>query len=668
MAPLVYSFAVFDACLVRLHARPLDQLFALAARVLPGTSGRPGCGPAGREDQHEFVRMRLRAEEEARDGPGLEAASLGRVYERFPRHNPWDLDPETLFATELEMALAGARPVPRVLERVRGHIRRGERVVYLTDSILPGPSLRRLLESHGFAGEVYAAGELGKRKGTGSLYLHMLAAESLDAAQLRHVGSDPVLDAKVPKSLGIHVDPIADVRFTGHEERLLSQQRACSPEASRVVAASRLARLGGEPSDPMTQVRSLAASVAAPALTAFTAWAMTDAARRGVERLYFLAREGQVLARLAQVLRPVIGGPEPRYLMGSLAAWTAPLLSGLSRTDLDWLAAEGQSRRPADLLARLALTPEELLGASGRSMPALLSEKPLGDEDLSALWDLLETPGSRKLLAAKASRSGEMLLDYLAKEGALEGPALAVADMGWTLSTQRALKMVLAERGIGVEGWYFGLASSRLGRMEAGPHHALFMERAAQALPGSIESVLFRNALLMERAFTRGDHGRVLGFERSSGGVRPVLGPEPPGVDFAREIQETALAFARTLAGGGWGEETFTALQETSRESLRLFLLEPDNAQARAVASLPGLDVPGDADGKEAKVVLRRIGLLDVVRAWLGGAGLRLAPRKPPRWIEGSAALSAAWLRPYLRRPRLMSLLREHFSQARQEQ
>ena len=199
--------------------------------------------------------------------------------------------------------------------------------------------------------------------------------------------------------------------------------------------------------------------------------------------------------------------------------------------------------------------------------------------------------------------------------------------------------------------------------MEAGPHHALFMERAAQALPGSLESVLFRNVRLMERAFTRSGHGRVLGYERlsgSSGLVRPVLGPEPPGADFTKEIQETALAFASALVGGGWGEETFSALQDTSRESLRLFLLEPDNAQARAVAELPGLD--GDD-----QAILRRLGLLDVFRAWLGGVGLRLPARKPPRWIEGSAALSAAWLRPYLRSPRLLSLLRAHFSQASQE-
>ena len=646
MAPLVYSFAVFDTCLVRLHARPLDQLFALAGRVLPGSPGR--------EDQHEFVRMRLRAEEEAREGPGLEAVVLGMVYEHFPKDNPWGLDPEHLYSTELDLKLADARPVPVMLERVRGHIRRGERVAYLTDSILPGPALRRLLEAHGFAGEVYSAGELGKRKGTGSLYRHVLAAEFVDARELTHTGADPILDVRVPKSMGIKAHPFPEARFIPHEEYLLSLHRSCAPEFSRVVAASRLARLRSEPGDGMRLVRAFAASVAGPALTAFTAWAMADAAKRGATRLYFLAREGQVLHTLAQALRPVTGGPEPGYLLGSLSAWTAPLLSRLGPADLEWLAAEGQSRRPADILSRLSLTAEELLRASGRRMPELLSDRPLSDQDLGLLWELLDTPGARRLLASKAAEAREVLLGYLEQEGALEGKTLAVADMGWTLFTQRALKVVLAEKGVTVEGWYFGLASRRLGRMEAGAHHALFMERAAQAAPGSLEAVLFRNIRLMEHAFTRADHGRVQGYEQRGKGVHPVLGPMGPGLEFTREIKDTVLAFSQALAGSGWGEEAFQALMETARESLRRFLVEPDNALARAVASLPEQE-------ECARTILRRLTLRDVARAWMGGLGLRLKPRKPPLWIEGSAAISAAWLRPYLRRPRLMALLRAYF-------
>lgn len=646
MPALVYSFSVFDTCLTRLYARPLDQLFALAARVLPG--------PREREDQHEFVRMRLRAEEEARDGPGLEAAGLGMVWERFPRDNPWGLDPEELFSTELAMALKNTHAVPPVLERVRGHIRRGERVVYVTDSILPGPALRRLLESHGFAGEVYCAGELFKCKYTGSLYRHMLAAESVEPRDLTHRGADPLLDARVPRSMGIAVNPFPQARFTRHEEHLLSLHRSCQPEYSRVVAASRLARLRPESGEEMELARRMAASVAAPALAAFAAWAMDDAGSRGVERLFFLAREGHIPWRLASELKSAVGGPEPRYLMGSLSAWTAPLAASVGRSDLDWLAAEGQSRRPADILAKLKLTPEELLRASGMRMPSLLSDAPLTPRGLDDLYELLDCAASRRLLADKAAEARELLLGYLRGQGALDGPRLAVADMGWTLYTQRSLKMALAATGVEVEGWYFGLAGRRLGRMEAGAHHAMFMERTGQAGPGTLESALFGLIPLVERAFTRAAHGRVLGYERVRDGVRPVLGPDPPGAEFTSEIEETCLSFTRALVAGGFGQDTIQALRESARESLRRFFTEPEPELARAVTILPD-------DGKGARPLLRRLGLGDVACAWLSSIGTGVRPGRAPLWLAGSAAISAGWLRPYLRSARLAAMLREYF-------
>ncbi|WP_243311433.1 hypothetical protein [Fundidesulfovibrio agrisoli] len=643
----VYSFAIFDTCLARIHARPTDLLYALAARVLPGSRTR--------EDMHEFVRLRLAAEQEARQGPGLEAAGLGMVYERFPQANPWELDPEALYSSELELALASVRPVPPVLERVRAHVRRGERVVYVTDSLLPGAALRRLLESHGFAGEVYAAGDLGKTKAKGTLFSHALGALGIAAQDLLHVGADKAADASVPRSLGIAVEPFVSGRLTPHEQRLLSLQRDCAPEASRVVAACRLARLRDEPAKGLASLRAFACGVVGPALTAFVAWAMDDAARRGADRLYFLAREGEALWRIAKALHPVTGGPEPRYLMGSLAAWTAPLLAAIGRSDLGWLAAEGQSRRPADLLARLSLTPEELLQASGLSMPGLLSDAPLDDEGIDALWRLLDTPGARELLRRKAEAAHAVLLAYLEGQGALEGATLAVADMGWTLYTQRALKAVLAERGVDVAGWYFGLAGRRLGRVEAGAHRALFIEHAGQAAPGGLESMLFRNQALMERAFTPASHGRVLGYSLTGGKAAPLLAEPPQGQEVISEIQEGALAFARAFADGGWSEAGFQALMETARQSLAAFLSEPDTPTARAVAALPGL-----REGKSGP--MRRITGRDALRAWMHGHGLGRKSRKGPQWIEGSVAISAAWLRPYLRRPRFMALLRAYFS------
>ena len=641
-----HSFAIFKTCLVDILARPSDQLFALAELVLPH--------PASREDRHEFVRLRLAAQERARRERAGQAPGLGLVYERFPEANPWGLNPEALFLNELDLAARCARAVPQVLEEIRRLIQRGERVIYVSDSLLPGSALRRMLEAHGFPGEVYCAGDTGKTKASGALFSQVLATETLKPGELRHRGQDPTADAAVPRSLGIAVEPFPQAGLTRRERGLLDLHRDGDLGRSRIVAASRLARLRGPCPPELLPVRILGADVVAPVLAAFVAWSLRDAGENGVERLYFLAREGQILHGLAQVLQPVMGGPVPGYLMGSLAAWVGPSLGVLSRTDLDWLAGEGQSRRPGDLLAKLSLTPEELLRSAGGNMPELLSDQPLDQAGLKRLWELLETGGARRLLALKAAQAKELLLAYLAGQGALAGDFLAVADMGWTLYTQRALRAALAGQGLDVRGWYFGLSGRRLGRMEAGWHRAMFIEMAATHAPSTLEGLLFRHIPVIEQVFTRASHGRVLGYERANGLVQPALGPEPQGLAFTREIQDTVLAYARNLAESGLSDDLAQTQLDVAQETLRLFLARPEKALARAVAGLSLAEAGQNS-------LVRSMTAMDLARAWLNRWGWPIKPVKAPLWLEGSLAAGqglagrvAAW-------PGIAGLLRAYF-------
>ncbi len=648
MSAVVHSFAVFDTCLLRAYVRPTDLFFVLAARVLPDLRDR--------EDMHEFVRLRLEAQREAQSQLKVETPGLGLIYERFPRDNPWGLDPDDLLSSEQDLIVTQVAPSSEILARVRGLVRRGERVVYVSNSQAPAAALRRLLESHGFAGEVYCAGDTGKAKETGSLFRHVLAAENVLSEDMEHTGADPLADVRAPRDLGVRVAPFAEARLNRHESRLLRLHEDCRPSLARAVGACRLARLRAPETPGLSGLRALAADVAAPALTAFVAWALEDAGRLGVSKLYFLAREGQILHRLAQALSPVVGGPEPRYLHVSLGALTASGLGGLTRQNFDWLVRAEKDRPVGELLTRLRLDPEEVAQAAGKSVPFLYSAKPAFREAQEELWSILDSPRGRALLSRKAREADAGLLDYLKSQGALDEPTLAVADMGWTLATQKALREALAARGVEVRGWYFGLTNKRLGRGEAGPHRALFIERAAQAVPGSLDSLLFRNVLFLERIFTRADHGRVLGYVRRAGASVPLFGPAPAGPEHTQELQETVLAFARGLVRFGWSPNVAQALRETAVQSLRRFLATPEPNMARAVAELPGESGLGP--------LCRPLTLSDALGAWLRGRlGLGFSSKSAPAWLEGSLAVSPAPVRRLFQGRRGARYLRDYFGQ-----
>jgi hypothetical protein len=73
--------------------------------------------------------------------------------------------------------------------------------------------------------------------------------------------------------------------------------------ASRFAATSRAARaaVGAAPGHEAA-IREVAAGVAAPALVGFVLWLLAEARRRGLRRLRFLSRDGQVLHELTRRL------------------------------------------------------------------------------------------------------------------------------------------------------------------------------------------------------------------------------------------------------------------------------------------------------------------------------------------------------------------------------
>ena len=78
---------------------------------------------------------------------------------------------------------------------------------------------------------------------------------------------------------------------------------AGGPLAPGFAAAAARARARVPAAAPQAALRDVAAGVAAPMLVSYAAWILRDAARRGLARVYFLARDGQVLFEIARAAR-----------------------------------------------------------------------------------------------------------------------------------------------------------------------------------------------------------------------------------------------------------------------------------------------------------------------------------------------------------------------------
>jgi FMN phosphatase YigB (HAD superfamily) len=578
-----HSFDVFDTLLVRTLARPDDVLWAAAERVVPP-------GPQRQEVLAEVVRRRVAADHATVRASGRDAVPLAEFIATLDLSD-LGLDAAALGVAELAVEREMTRPVSAGRERVQAARATGLRVLFISDMYLPRAVIEELLLGAQIArpGEpVYVSGELGLSKRTGRLFDHVLAQEGLAPDELLHHGDDPVTDLAMPRRRGIGVAPMLGAKLTRLEETALEPTGPPVALRARLAGASRAARVaaGGEHGRDAA-ISALGADVVGPVLTAFVAWMLEQARADGVERLYFVARDGQALLRVAERIRRP-GDPELRYLYGSRKAWMLPSVTRADAESLAWLPVPPMVPHVVGtFLRRLELEPAEVAGplaAHGLEVDEVLDAR--GHERFLAFAAQVED-----LILARAAVRRERLLRYCEQEGLTDGTPWALVDLGWNLRTQGALRAVLATIGHGdaVRGTYLGVAQDRPPLSRTGPYRAWVRVDDGDVSITLPEVWPYRKAVIVEQLFVAADHGTCLGYADEDGRVVPVLrdvDADPEALAYVQALRAAVDRFAAEALRHGLRDEDPEHLRTVALHVGRVALEEPRRDELAAFAGL----------------------------------------------------------------------------------
>lgn len=333
--------------------------------------------------------------------------------------------------------------------------------------------------------------------------------------------------------------------------------------------------------------------VLGPALGSFTQWLLKEACGNGLNRLYFLARDGYLMHRAALLFCETLGLPIAcRYLSCSRYSLRLPVFHLDREAALDFLCRNAAG----------GVTMEMILGRAGlnqvetaeimRLIPLPLSSgEHIPNDSLPQVRRALAA--CRPFLERMESRSREAmpgLAGYLRQEGLLEGAPYAIVDSGWTGTMQQTLCGALRALGRSgrLEGYYWGLYDLPLGACRADYHCCYFGPEG-----GLREKAGFNNCLF-EAVYTA-PHGMTLGYARQDEGYAPVYGISPPGRNaFLRKIEAYTLQYVRILASqtgkADWEQYDFEADRAAIRALMRTFMRRPSEAEAEAFGSLPFSD------------------------------------------------------------------------------
>jgi predicted HAD superfamily hydrolase len=646
----VRSFDVFDTVLTRTFAIPCDLFLAVGEEAQRGGLLRV--------TPQEFALQRAAAESRARERAPDHEARLAEVYAILANKlRLSSAETEQLIKLELDAEDAALQPVPGMQERLRAAREISGSLLFLSDMYLPGPFVERVLAKHKLfqpGDRVYVSGDVKACKASGELYSRLLEELRVPPDQWVHVGDNQVADDSVPKQLGIVTKPVTETRLNRYEVLARGQEAVAQVWRSRLGAAMRLARLDGSAlSGAPRVIWSTGADVAGPLLFGFVYWCLRQAAERGIRRLYFIARDGQILQRIALEISSAWGfDVDCRYLHGSRQAWRVPALTGAGAEELVWATPGDHELSVEHVCARLGLELhqiEDLLLAE-RFLKAELRQ-PLPDYRLVALRKVLAREPVQRLVKDAAARARPLLIRYLQQEGLFEGVPFALVDVGWAGNLQRWLSQSLSLAGYAepsrLAGFYYGLR-----RGTSVPAGQTMMEYASAA-GGTRPAWIMQSSAMLEM-FTAADHGSVAGYAARGDKVVPTLAEEENSAVLEwglRNLQSAILSFTRTflLSASDSAQPPVGALRAVTHRVFELFYRWPQREEAEVWGTFP---FRGQAIENIRGQVVPKWGSGQIIAALLDY-------RKRPHgwWMEGTLASRPSLpLRLFLR----LRGLREH--------
>ena len=228
--------------------------------------------------------------------------------------------------------------------------------------------------------------------------------------------------------------PIAAADATRYEQIMAARSVRPGDLAARFAHASRAARAAVEvTSERETAIRDVAAGVAAPALAGFVLWTQEQSQLRGLRRLRFLSRDGQVLYELTRRLAPVLGAElDLEYVYSSRLTWSLASTQPDRLADAPWLFNSFIKSNAADVCARLGLPLAQyrsaMLACDVSLEPDARADQPA---QARALLRFVGTPDVASAVEARIEAMRRLVLDYAAQHQLAEADT-GLVDIGWT--------------------------------------------------------------------------------------------------------------------------------------------------------------------------------------------------------------------------------------------
>ena len=643
MTSIIYSFDVFDTCIVRNFAKPTDLFYSL---YTPKDTIHKSNNH--NEISSELAYLRVQMEANSRSyHKNKEEISIDIFYKHLDRLNNCKLETKSLLELETQIELNSVRPILATKKRIEQLRNDNIKVIFISDMYLPSKVIQKMLLMYNIAKEndpIYVSGDIGLTKRTGSLFKYVLEQEKIKSHQLHHYGDNIYSDVIIPRNLGIKATHFKESKLNRYEKNTITLSQASPQVKSQIAGVSRAARLMCADGIKVSQeLASLVTNVIAPLLVSYVAWVVEDARKNNIEKLYFVSRDGQILHKIAQELSQYISVPECNYLYGSRQAWFLPSVFEVNRYNLSWLIRTNQSVVLRHLLKKLQIEPDQIEDWLRKyELDGQLLDRELDKSEIGRFWQLIENPDVTNLILQKAKKARETTLQYFKQQGLCSDNSWAIVDIGWRLTCQKSLKQIIQHGGYDddVKGYYFGVYQNRLTTAQVGNYRAFLIQDGVIGQNNASTDRILKEVAVLETIFTRANHSSVIGYQEKNGEILPIFRSEgEKDLDFIETIHEIVLKYADEIGKTGLLNNHLDEFKQCAVNNAIEFFSNPSSSDVQPIAQRLTSD---DQNESRLRPLVRPLNLKDFM--YVTARFFRLTNSrdyaKSYDWREGSIAIS----------------------------
>jgi len=412
------------------------------------------------------------------------------------------------------------------------------------------------------------------------------------------------------------------------------------------------------------EVNTVCSYVLAPALHSYVYWVLTQAMNAGVERLYFLARDGYLMYQAAEKICEKLKLPiRCSYLSCSRYSIRIPVYHLNYDDAMEYICRGGIDVTLDKIMNRAALSENEKQEIFSELKNSQLEIEDRQEKLSHAVLEKIRAYlrgniNFRKYVEAHSKKAMPELEGYLKQEGLLNPGRMALVDSGWVGSMQKVLNQILQyireknhQDNVSniLEGYYWGVYELPRG-VKPEEYHCYYFSPEKNLK----EKVYFSNCLF-EVIFSA-PHGMTMGYQKLDNGNYQPIYAEISDVqyDFMKQIEEQMCRYTDSFL------KDIHSAQKLNIESdrtvitklLQLFMGEPTEQEAEAFGSLRfSDDILDDGDRQIADLLTEKeLASNHVWRKIFAMCGIGNKYVKESAWYEGSAVRGGTHVKCHLRR------------------